>query len=58
MQRVSWGSQRTFTPTYALMRGGQAVQNVALDVGYESGSQFSREFKRYFGYNPQAVKKS
>ena len=41
-----------------LMHGGQAVQNVALDVGYESGSQFSREFKRYFGYNPQAVKKS
>ena len=40
-----------------LMRGGQAVQNVALDVGYESGSQFSREFKRYFGYNPQAVKR-
>lgn len=41
-----------------LMRGGQAVQNVALDVGYESGSQFSREFKRYFGYNPQVAKRS
>jgi AraC-like DNA-binding protein len=27
----------------------------ALQVGYESASQFSREFKRFFGDGPAAV---
>jgi len=27
---------------------------VALDVGYESGSQFSREYSRFFGMPPAA----
>lgn len=29
----------------------------ADEVGYESASQFSREFKRYFGYSPSEVKR-
>lgn len=32
------------------------VSQVAFDVGYESPSQFSREFKRYFGVAPSAYK--
>lgn len=32
--------------------------NTAADeVGYESPSQFSREFKRYFGQSPAEMKK-
>lgn len=31
---------------------------VALEVGYQSVSQFSREFKRYFGVTPSALKVS
>ena len=30
----------------------------ALEVGYQSVSQFSREFKRYFGVTPAALKVS
>ncbi|MBX9410700.1 AraC family transcriptional regulator, partial [Pseudomonas baetica] len=33
------------------------VQSAAYAVGYESVSQFSREFKRYYGQNPQQVKR-
>lgn len=29
----------------------------AVEVGYESPSQFSREFKRYFGHSPAELKK-
>lgn len=28
----------------------------AVEVGYESVSQFSREFKRYFGETPASLK--
>ncbi|WP_066347192.1 AraC family transcriptional regulator [Aliarcobacter cryaerophilus] len=31
------------------------VSQVAFDVGYESASQFSREFKRYFGKTPSSL---
>lgn len=41
-----------------LAHEGYAVQTAALQVGYESSSQFSREFKRYFGYNPNQLKHS
>lgn len=32
------------------------VSQIAFDVGYESASQFSREFKRYFGVAPSSFK--
>ena len=37
-----------------LMGGGRTTSAVALDVGYESGSQFSREYSRFFGTPPAA----
>ena len=38
-----------------LMDKGIKVKQAAAKVGYESPTQFSREFKRYFGYSPQEV---
>ena len=35
-----------------LVHTGMRVNNVAFEVGYESSSQFSREFKRYFKVPP------
>lgn len=37
------------------MDHGIKVKQAAAKVGYESPTQFSREFKRYFGYSPQEV---
>ena len=34
------------------------VNEAATVVGYESPSQFSREFKRYFGYSPVMLTKN
>jgi AraC-like DNA-binding protein len=34
---------------------GFTASTAAREVGYESASQFSREFKRYFGNTPAAV---
>jgi AraC-like DNA-binding protein len=31
------------------------AQTAAAEVGYESASQFSREFRRLFGDSPRAV---
>ena len=33
--------------------GGKTVSEAAMDVGYVSSSQFSREFKRMFGQSPK-----
>ncbi|WP_417522470.1 AraC family transcriptional regulator [Marinovum sp.] len=33
--------------------GGMTVSEAAMDVGYASASQFSREFKRLFGQSPR-----
>lgn len=35
-----------------MIRGGQTAAGAAVRVGYESPSQFSREFKRLFGNTP------
>ena len=35
-----------------MLHGGLKANAAALQVGYESPSQFSREFKRYFGTTP------
>lgn len=39
----------------ALIAGGVAVSEAARQVGYESPSQFSREFKRLFGGTPKEI---
>lgn len=38
-----------------LLDQGIKVKQAAAKVGYESPTQFSREFKRYFGHSPQEV---
>ena len=35
-----------------MLHDGVKVSTAAIRVGYESASQFSREFKRYFGVTP------
>jgi AraC-like DNA-binding protein len=35
-----------------LVTGGRNVTSAAFDVGYESPSQFSREYARAFGLSP------
>ncbi|MGE4444928.1 MAG: AraC family transcriptional regulator [Candidatus Altimarinota bacterium] len=34
------------------------INEVAIKVGYENASQFSKEFKKYFGYPPKETKTS
>lgn len=36
-----------------MVQDGIGASSAAFKVGYESASQFSREFKRYFGCNPK-----
>jgi AraC-like DNA-binding protein len=36
-----------------LMRDGFGAREAALKVGYESSTQFHREFKRFFGHTPK-----
>jgi len=35
-----------------LLTGAQTASSVAFDVGYESASQFTREYARFFGLPP------
>ena len=35
-----------------MLQAGSKVKSVAHDVGYESESQFSREYRRFFGFPP------
>jgi AraC-like DNA-binding protein len=35
-----------------MVHDGLKASTAAMKVGYESASQFSREFKRYFGITP------
>ncbi|MEM7118829.1 MAG: AraC family transcriptional regulator [Chloroflexota bacterium] len=37
-----------------LQAGGLSVSNIAYEVGYESPTQFSREYSRKFGVSPRA----
>ena len=38
-----------------MVNSGSSAQTAAIDVGYESPSQFSREFRRLFGGSPGTV---
>lgn len=42
---------------YLMVYQSQSATQAALNVGYESPNQFSREFKRYFGVTPSQAKK-
>lgn len=42
----------------AMLQRGGLVKTVARDVGYESESQFSREYRRFFGAPPSARARS
>lgn len=45
-------STRLHQARLLMARNGYSVAMAASEVGYESGSQFSREFKRLFGLTP------
>jgi AraC-like DNA-binding protein len=32
------------------------IVDAAYEIGYDNGSQFSRDFKSYFGYPPKDLK--
>ncbi|MEM7069965.1 MAG: AraC family transcriptional regulator [Pseudomonadota bacterium] len=38
-----------------LLQGSHSVSSVAIQVGYESPNQFSREFSRKFGASPRSI---
>ena len=42
---------------HSLLAQGHNVQSAAMQVGYESASQFSREYTRYFKRNPKMSKR-
>ncbi|WP_078237032.1 AraC family transcriptional regulator [Haemophilus paracuniculus] len=46
-------SHRLQTAQRLIQAGQNAIAEVAFQVGYESPSQFSREYKRYFGVSPR-----
>ena len=41
-----------------IMQHNYQVTEAAREMGYDSASQFSRDFKTYFGYPPKDVKSS
>lgn len=47
-------STRLHQARLLMLRNDITASAAAFDVGYESPSQFSREFKRFFGRTPQA----
>jgi AraC-like DNA-binding protein len=47
-------STRLHQARLLMLRNAMSASTAAFNVGYESASQFSREFKRFFGRTPQA----
>jgi len=47
-------STRLHQARLLMLRHAMSASAAAFNVGYESASQFSREFKRFFGRTPQA----
>ncbi|WP_016679942.1 helix-turn-helix transcriptional regulator, partial [Yersinia pestis] len=45
-------SYRLHRARMMMLHDGLKASTAAIKVGYESASQFSREFKRYFGHTP------
>lgn len=53
MSPLQYQKQLRLTEAQRLIKQGNAVSDTAYQVGYESPSQFSREYKRYFGVSPK-----
>ena len=47
---------RLITAAELLEHSGRSVASVAYEVGYESPTHFSRDYKRKFGHNPSEAK--
>lgn len=45
-------SVRLHQARLVMLRNGKTASAASSEVGYESASQFSREFKRFFGLSP------
>ena len=41
---------------HRLLHEGQTASEAGLSVGYNSPAQFSREYKRFFGYTPSETR--
>lgn len=53
MSPLQYQKQLRLTEAQRLIKQGKAVSDTAYHVGYESPSQFSREYKRQFGVSPK-----
>ncbi|MEM7798965.1 MAG: AraC family transcriptional regulator N-terminal domain-containing protein [Chloroflexota bacterium] len=52
MSPLQYAKSIKLTLAQSLLREGKSVSEVSRHVGYNSSTQFSREFKRRFGYPP------
>ncbi|QLB18778.1 AraC family transcriptional regulator [Mannheimia granulomatis] len=52
MSPLQYQKRLRLTEAQKLIKQGKAISETAYEVGYESPSQFSREYKRYFGLSP------
>lgn len=53
MSPLQYQKQLRLTEAQRLIKQGKAISDTAYQVGYESPSQFSREYSRYFGHSPK-----
>jgi AraC-like DNA-binding protein len=54
----AWRQQARVLEAMGRLGGGQAVTDVALDLGYDSVSAFSAMFRRAAGVSPSAYRPS
>lgn len=52
---IQYIKQLRLTRARTLIQSGISVTQAALDVGYQSPSQFSREFRRQYGISPSNI---
>ena len=55
MSPGEWRQRTRICRAVALLAGGMAVQDVALEVGYETPSAFVAAFKKYVGTTPGKI---
>lgn len=54
MSPLQYQKNLRLTKAQALIKAGQhSISTAAFETGYDSLPQFSREYKRYFGYSPR-----
>lgn len=56
MPPLQYAKSIKLTHAQALIREGKTVTQASQLVGYKSATQFSREYKRYFGYSPSQTR--